>query len=309
MSATREILLLDSLFDDISVEVATAAGRGWSLRRWSGDARDLADAAVVVHVRTKVNRDLMANTPRLRVVGRFGTGLDSVDLLAAGERGIRVVGVRDYCIPELSAHTLGLAFALERRIDAVRDGRLKVDDTWQQVASRLPIVGRTEVAVIGLGSIGSAVARALFAIGMTVLAVSQRADAASSMGIRLVSLETALQGSGLVFLHAALGEGTRGYIDAERYAQMRPGTLLINTARIGLLDEAATAAALASGRLAGLALDASLAPTSPLRAFLDDPRLLVTPHIGWYSERSATELRVRTIADTIAAAEAASDKH
>ena len=86
---------------------------------------------------------------------------------------------------------------------------------------------------------------------------------------------------------------------------MSAGAILVDTARLGLLDEGAVADALTSGRLAGVALDARLGPDSPLRRLLGDPRLLVTPHIGWYSERSAVELRRRTIEATIDAAEAA----
>jgi lactate dehydrogenase-like 2-hydroxyacid dehydrogenase len=99
-------------------------------------------------------------------------------------------------------------------------------------------------------------------------------------------------------------------IDAARLARMSPGTILINTARIGLLDEASVVAAISSGHLGGVGLDAKLDLDSPLRRLSNDPRLLVTPHIGWYSARSAEELRKRTVLAAIASAEAmpASDK-
>jgi phosphoglycerate dehydrogenase-like enzyme len=299
MSA-HSILVLDGLFDDLDVETAVAAARGWSVRRWDGDEPMLREAEVVVHVRTKVDRGLMDRMPACRVVGRFGTGLDSVDQAAAGERGIRVVGVRDYCIPELASLTLGLAFALDRRVDGVRTGMLDPDDSWQAVASRVSLPGRTAATVVGLGSIGTAVTRALLAIGLAVRVVTKHGgDTARALGATSVGLSEGLAGAGFIFLHAALNAETDRMINERALAVMSRDTILVNTARIGLLDEGAVAGALRSGHLGGLGLDARLAPDSPLRALLGDPRLMITPHIGWYSARSARELRERTIAAAI----------
>ena len=298
--STHSILVLDGLFDDLDVEGAVAAARGWSVRRWDGNESTLREAEVVVHVRTKVDRGLMDRMPACRVVGRFGTGLDTVDQAAAGERGIRVVGVRDYCIPELASLTLGLAFALDRRVDGVRTGMLDPDDNWQAVASRVSLPGRTVATVVGLGSAGTAVTRALLSIGLAVRVVTKHgADTARALGATSVRLSEALAGAGFIFLHAALNAETERLINERALALMSRDTILVNTARIGLLDEGAVAGALTSGHLGGLGLDARLAPDSPLRAFLGDPRLMITPHIGWYSARSARELRERTIAGAI----------
>jgi len=295
MSA-RGLLVLDGLFDDLDVETAVAASRGWSVHRWDGSESRLHEAEVVAHVRTRVDRNLIDRMPACRVVARFGTGLDTVDHAAAAEKGIRVVGVRDYCIPELASLTLGLAFALDRRLDGVRTGMLDPDDSWQAVASRVPLPGRTTATVIGLGSVGTAVTRALLAIGIAVRVVTRHgADAARAIGAAPVGLSDGLAGAGFVFLHTALSAETQGMIDRQALALMSPGTILINTARLGLLDEAAVAAAMQAGDLGGLGLDARLAPESPLRGLLGDPRMMITPHIGWYSARSARELRERTI--------------
>jgi phosphoglycerate dehydrogenase-like enzyme len=296
----RSLLVLDGLFDDLDVETAVAASRGWSVGRWNGAEPQLRAAEVVLHVRTRVDRALIGRMPACRVVARFGTGLDTVDHAAAAERGIRVVGVRDYCIPELASLTLGLAFALDRRVDGVRIGVLGADDSWQDVASRVPLPGRTTATVIGLGSVGTAVARALLAIGIAVRVVTRHgADAARAIGGTPVALSDGLAGAGFVFLHAALGADTQAMIDRKALALMSPGTILVNTARLGLLDESAVAVAMTSGHLGGLGLDAKLGPDSPLRGLLGDPRMMITPHIGWYSARSARELRERTVGAAI----------
>jgi phosphoglycerate dehydrogenase-like enzyme len=301
MSA-REILVLDGLFDDLDVETAVAAARGWSIRPWDGSDAALTEAVAVVHVRTRVDRALIERMPACRVVGRFGTGLDTVDQAAAAERGIRIVGVRDYCAPELASHTLGLAFALDRQVDGVRAGTIGIDDTWQEVASRIRFAGRATATVIGLGSVGTAVARALGAIGIEVRVVTRRgAEVARAIGAEPATLADGLADAGFVFLHTALTAQTERMIDARALALMSPGTILVNTARIGLMDEAAVAAALESGHLSGIGLDARLAPGSPLRRLLGSRGLMVTPHIGWYSARAAEELRKRTVHDTIEA--------
>jgi phosphoglycerate dehydrogenase-like enzyme len=299
MSA-RGLLVLDGLFDDLDVETAVAASRGWSVHRWDGSESQLHEAEVAVHVRTRVDRSLIDRMPACRVVARFGTGLDTVDHAAATEKGIRVVGVRDYCIPELASLTLGLAFAIDRRVDGVRTGMLDPDDSWQAVASRVSLPGRTTATVIGLGSVGTAVTRALLAIGIAVRVVTRHgADQARAIGAAPVALSDGLAGAGFIFLHTALGADTQGMIDRQALALMSPGTILINTARLGLLDEAAVAAAMQAGDLGGLGLDARLGLESPLRGLLGDPRMMITPHIGWYSARSARELRERTIAAAI----------
>jgi phosphoglycerate dehydrogenase-like enzyme len=114
-----------------------------------------------------------------------------------------------------------------------------------------------------------------------------------------MALEEGLAEGDLVFLHTSLDETTERLIDGDRLGRMRPGAILVNTARLGLIDEQAVADALDESRLGGLALDAKLAPSSPLLRFLADPRVLVTPHIGWYSEESASTLRTSAIVSAL----------
>jgi phosphoglycerate dehydrogenase-like enzyme len=292
------LLVLDSLFDALDVESAAARAAGWELARWSGVPAILAAAEAVVHVATRIDAAMLEKMPACRVIGRFGTGLDNVDLTAAAARGIAVVAVRDYCIRELTLHTLALAFALDRRI-----GAHGPDGSWQE-ARHLGLPGRTRAAVVGFGSIGRTVAAALAAIGLKVSIVTNHArDAASRAGYATAPLAEALGEAEFLFLHAALRTETAGLIGAEELARLPPRAIVVNTARLGLVDEAALAAALRDNRIAGAGLDARLPAQSPLRPLVGDERLLVTPHIGWYSERSATELRRRAIEQTIAEAE------
>lgn len=289
------ILVLDSLFESLEVERATAEQVGAEIARWSGDPNELSSADIVVHVRTRVDQPLIAKLTACRVIGRFGTGLDTVDLAAASLAGIQVVRVVDYCIPELCSHTLALAFSLIRRLRELGG----LDASWEEVAQSRPIGRHGVAAVVGLGPIGRAVAQAVLAIGFEVLPVTRHEQSARKLGLAAIPLDDALGQAGLVFLHTAVTPDTAGLIDARRLGIMQPGAILVNTARLGLIDERATADSLRERRLGGLALDARLPPESPLRAFPDDPRVLITPHVGWYSEESAARLRADTIATSV----------
>ncbi len=293
------VVVLDSLFESLDIEQEAARSQSATLERWDGDPRSLAVADVVAQVRTRVDAELIAAMPRCRVITRFGTGRDTVDGEAAAAAGIEVLTVRDYCVPELPTHTLALAFALVRRLAEVAD---LPRASWDEIASQYPISRRRQATVVGLGSVGRRVAAALSSLGYTVFAVTRSAQGdALRAGCRLVTLEQGLAEADLVLLHTALDDTTRGLIDERRLRKMRPDAILVNTARLGLIDEEAVAVALDERRLGGLALDARLEPASPLFRFRDDRRVLVTPHIGWYSEESAATLRTSAITSALEA--------
>ncbi len=293
------VVVLDSLFASLDVEEQAAREAGATLIRWNGDPDTLAEADVVAHVRTRVDAGLISAMPRCRVISRFGSGIDTVELDAAHEAGIAVVTVRHYCTRELATHTLALAFSLVRRLAETGD---RLDSSWDQVAAATPLRGYHRATVVGLGAIGQAVAGALVALGYEVRAVTRHAGSvALDLGARPVDLEEGFTAGDIVFLHTALDETTAGLVDARRLELMPAGAVLVDTARLRLLDEAAVAVALDNRRLGGLALDAIVGPSSPLRRFADDPRVLITPHVGWYSEESAATLRRAAIVDALAA--------
>lgn len=299
------IIVLDSLFESLDTEREAARSRFATVERWDGDLCSLTEADVVAHVRTVVGAEMIAALPRCRVITRFGTGVDTVDLNAAAKAGIKVVTVRDYCVPELPSHTLALALALVRRL---RETGATPDARWEDVAARAPLSRRVNATVIGLGSTGRRVASALAALGYAVVTVTEHGrDYASDLGARVVSLEQGLTTGDLVFLHVALDATTVELLDERRLAMMRQDAILVNTARLALMDEKAVAAALVGHRLGGLALDARLDPHSPLARFADDPRVLVTPHVGWYSRESAEVLRRAGISNALDALSATAD--
>jgi D-3-phosphoglycerate dehydrogenase / 2-oxoglutarate reductase len=230
--------------------------------------------------------------PRCRLISRLGIGYDMVDVEAATRRGVAVANTPDYCVDEVAAHTLAMAMWLVRglgRFDAaVRAGQ------WAAAAA-YPAAARpadTVIGVVGLGRIGSQVAAQAKALGFRV--IGHDPYAAPGEGIPLTSLQDLLRSSHLVTLHAPLTAETRHLIRADTIELMRPGALLVNTCRGGLIDEDAAAAALRAGRLGGAALDVfetePLPASSPLRSL---PNVLLTPHAAWYSQASLAALPVR----------------
>jgi D-3-phosphoglycerate dehydrogenase / 2-oxoglutarate reductase len=297
----RTVVALDTLLDDVALETATAEDLGWRLRRWDGDPADLKSADAVVHVRTRIDGQLIGRLASCTVIGRFGTGLDSVDRQAAAAAGITVVNVRDYCTAELAAHTVGLALTLFLRLGPRHDNAAGQTLSWQRHITANQRVGDAGALVIGYGAVGRRVADALAGLGLHTMVTTRRASTVPGPRVDVVDLLTGLERADIVVIQRELSAATRGFFGAGLLEHVRPDAILVNTARKDLMDQAAVAAALRRGRLGGIGLDAKLDPDEPIAALLGHPRVLVTPHIGWYSERSLTELRRRTIADTISA--------
>jgi D-3-phosphoglycerate dehydrogenase / 2-oxoglutarate reductase len=261
-------------------------------------ATEGADALVVTL--QPLRQDLIASIDgRVKVIGRAGVGLDTIDLEAARQAGITVINEPTYGTTEVACHGVAMLLALQRRLRAldsfVRGG-------WQGPLSLSPMspIDEMTVGLIGCGRIGSAVAGMLGGIVGTVIAYDPLADALPAGVDEVDSLETLLARSDAVSLHLPLMPETAGLLSRDRLAAMRPGVLVVNVSRGGLIDEVALAEALHSGQVGGAALD--VFATEPLPAdspLLDAPNTLFSPHVAAYSERSSWRLASWTIEDTL----------
>jgi D-3-phosphoglycerate dehydrogenase / 2-oxoglutarate reductase len=251
-----------------------------------------ADPDALIVQWAPVSAAVLDAAPRCRFVSRLGIGYDMIDVAAATERGVAVANTPDYCIDEVVSHTLAMALWLLRglgRFDAaVRNAEWSATAPW-------PLACRpsaTTIGVVGLGRIGTRVAAQAAALGFQVVTCDPYV--AAPAGTTQLTFEELLDRSDLITLHAPLNDETRRMIRAETIAMMRPGALLVNTCRGGLVDEAALAEALAAERLAGAALDVfqtePLPAPSPLRELAN---VLLSPHAAWYSPASLAELPVR----------------
>ena len=266
-------------------------------------AERLAGADLAFTNKTRLTEADLAAAPQLRGIGMLATGHDVVDGAAAAARGVPLCNVPEYGTASVAQAVFALLLELTNRTghhDAlVRAGRWSAGPDFSFWEGSLTELAGLTFGVVGLGRIGLAVAGIAQAFGMEVLA--HRRQPISSPGLMGVDLPTLLQRSDVVSLHCPLTPETRGLIDAERIARMKPGALLINTGRGPLVNESDLAAALHSGRLGGAGLDVlSIEPPEPINPLLHAPNCVITPHIAW-ATRSARERLVRAAAANAAA--------
>ena len=258
---------------------------------------DGADALMVTV--QEVTEAVLAAMPAGKVVARVGTGLDSIDLDEAARRGVQVTYVADYSVDEVSTHAIALLLAWARRIpqylDLVRAGK------WNSVgAGTIRRLSEQTLGVAGFGRIGQAAAGKGRGLGLRVLVCDPyRSDEdIRAAGCEPASWERLLAESDFISLHVPLTPDSERLINAAALRAMKPSAVLINTARGGLVDEAALAAAIRAGEIAGAALDVLAteppAADSPLRG---DPRVLITPHGAWYSAEAQRDVVVRACED------------
>ncbi len=260
-------------------------------------ASRLADVdGLIVRSETKVTAAILEAARCLQVVGRAGVGVDNIDLGAATARGVYVVNAPLGNIVAAAEHTLALALALVRRV-AEADRSVRAGE-W----TRAKFVGRElrgkTLGLVGIGRVGSEVARRAAAFGMTVVAHDPFATEASARasGARLIELDELLRAADVVSLHVPLTEKTRGLIDAASLAKMKSDAVLVNAARGEIVDLDALAAALEAGRIAGAALDVfAQEPLPPEAAIRRAPRTVLTPHIAGSTAEAQTNVAVDVV--------------
>jgi D-3-phosphoglycerate dehydrogenase / 2-oxoglutarate reductase len=247
----------------------------------------MAGRAIVMNDHTMLTAEIMAACPELKAIVFLGTGAASfVDLEAAAELGITVRNYKGYGDRSVAEHALALIFAAARKVAAmdaaVRAGRFEPLDGLELLGKRLGIVGT--------GGIGAELARMASALGLEVLAWN-RSGVDPAIPAKAAPLETLLAESDIVSLHLALNEGTRGFLDAGRLALMRPGAILVNTARGAIVDEPALVAALREGRLGHAALDVFAEEPLPMEHPLTTlGNVTLTAHAGFMTREASIRL-------------------
>lgn len=260
------------------------------------------EAEIVLVTFAKLDAELIAELENCRVIGRFGTGVDNIDLDAATKRGIQVVFCPFYCVDEVSDHALALLLSLARKV--VYANTLVQSGRWEAKALQ-PIrrIRGRKAGLVGFGKIPQILAPKLQALGAEVLVFDPfvAAETVEKAGVRRVEFEELLEEADYISIHAPLTESTHHLFSDDAFARMKPEALLVNTARGPLVDESALARALDSGAIAGAALDVTeeepLAADSPLRG---RDNVILTPHGAFYSEDALMELQTTVARDVLA---------
>jgi phosphoglycerate dehydrogenase-like enzyme len=282
-------------YGDLRLHTTRAADRGELFER-------LATAEVAINVRayTVFDRELLERAGKLRLISILGTGTDNVDLAAARERGVTVTNTPGVGAPSVAELTLGLILAVTRAIP-LSDARVRGGE-WQHVEGP-ELEGKT-LGVLGLGAIGSRVARMGRGLGMRVVAWSVTSDQARAarLGVELVDRDEVFRQADVLSVHLRNTPEMQGCVGAVELALMKPTAYVINTARGALLDADALAAALRQGKLAGAGLDVfTEEPLPPERnPFLDLANVVLTPHVGAVTHEANARSRAMPVDNIIA---------
>ncbi len=262
----------------------------------------LKNATIAITNKVQLQRVVLEQLPKLKMVAVAATGLNNVDIDCCRERGIVVSNIRDYSVNTVPEHVFMLMLALRRNLLAFRSDLQ--DGEWQRAEqfclfthSVSDLHGST-LGIVGHGAIGKAVGKIALAFGMKVLIAEHK----NAVEIRpgYTPFETVLQQSDVISLHLALNNQTRNLIGAAEFSIMKAGVLLINTARGGLVDEDALRQALLAGRISGAGFDV-LEKEPPREGHplldLNFPNFIMTPHIAWSSKQAMQILADQLIAN------------
>jgi glycerate dehydrogenase len=256
----------------------------------------IADADIIVVNKVRLDQAAIAAAPRLRMVAVAATGTDNVDIAACRERGIVVSNIRNYAVNTVPEHTFALIFALRRSIcayrDAVRTGRWQASGQFCFFDHPIKDMAGSTLGIIGDGVLGQAVADLGRALGMRVIFAGFKGH--SGQGMLYTPFEKTLAEADILTLHCPLTPETRNMIGAPEFALMKRRPLLINTARGGLVDEAAVGPALEAGQIGGAGFDVvSVEPPPadhPFMRLADRPDFILTPHVAWASDEAVQGL-------------------
>ena len=258
--------------------------------------------AVIVRSRTKITAEVLeAGKPRLKVVGRAGVGVDNIDLEAAKARGIKVVNAPQASTNAVAELAIGMMFALARRLTEA-DASMKRGEWLKKQLTGTELHGKT-LGVVGMGRIGSRVGALAKALGMEIIGYDPLipAEEISRRGAQPVATLPELYAQAdVITLHVPLTPQTRGMVNAEAFAQMKPGVMIICAARGGVIDEDALHEALESGQVGGAGLDVFATEPPGASPLVSHPRVVATPHIGAQTKeaqnRVATDIATEVLA-------------
>jgi D-3-phosphoglycerate dehydrogenase len=299
------VVLTDHAWPDASLEQSILAAAGHRLVSPYATATAAAVEALVAAEQPSaimtcwapVSDAAIAAVDGLKIVARMGVGLDNIGVAEATRRGAWVTNVPDYCVEEVSDHAVALALGWLRGV-VLLDRQVR-SGTWNPGGARLARLRTKTAGIVGFGRIGHRTAHKLAGLGMRVLALPPRTSRPAEGVAELVSLDTLLAESDVIFLHIPLTPETHHLVDATFLARMRPGSLLVNSSRGGLVDSAALAEALTRGPLAGAALDVVESEPEPPADLLALDNVILTPHVGFSSDVSVVELRRRASEEVV----------
>jgi D-3-phosphoglycerate dehydrogenase len=279
---------------DIESGILAAAGVDLVARKCATDDDVVAlarEADAVLVVTYPITEAVLARCPKLRVIVRYGVGVDNIDLAAATAHRVMVCNVPDYCIDEVANHTMAMLLALNRRL--VQQGTAIRSGQRAPLAPMGRLRGET-LGLIGLGRLARAVAQRARGFGLNVIAYDPYVAGAGPGDVPLLPLDEVLAAADYVAVHVPLTPETQSLIGSREFALMKPTAYLVCTARGGIISEPALVQALSAGEIAGAGLDVwEQEPVPAGHPLLGFPQVIPTPHTAYFSDDSALAIRRR----------------
>lgn len=260
-------------------------------------AERVRDADIVVANKAPMNESTLKDAPNVKLICLFATGFDNVDLSYCKSRGIKVANVVNYCTSAVAQHTLLLAMALSEKLafydNYVKSGEYGAQDRFSNFDRPFSELAGKTWGIVGMGSIGSTVARMAQAMGCKVIFYSASGKSTCTEYER-VELDALLERSDILSLHCPLSDRTRGLINKKAFAKMKKSAILVNVSRGPVVDTQALYEALVEGQIAAAGLDVleeePISRDNPLNEIKDSTKLIITPHMSWASTESRKRL-------------------
>lgn len=300
-----KVIITDCDHDNIEIEkeIFAAAGIEMELKQAVSEEEVIAeckDAEIFVVQYAKITDKVMERCPKLKYVVRYGVGVDTVDVAAATRRGIQVGNVPDYGMNEVADHAIALALAMTRKV--VKMNVFTRNQVWDYTAS-IPVhrFSALTVGVVGLGRIGRNFAQKMSALGFRVIGTDPyfQSSPETEKYVTQVSMDEVVGCSDIISLHCP-ADGNQNLFNREVFRRMKPGAVLINVARGGIINEADLEEALTKGELGGAALDCMAGePVGKDCPLFRHENVIVTPHMAWYSEEAARELKRKVAEEAV----------
>ncbi|MFJ3667233.1 C-terminal binding protein [Streptomyces sp. NPDC090106] len=303
---TATVVVTDYEFSDLEPERAVIEGAGFRLVPAQASTEEeivaaCADADAVINQYAQMTARVLKQLPRVRVVSRYGIGLNTIDVAAATAEGIIVSNVPDGSLEDVSDHAAALILALARGLGAYTSSLRGGGWDYTVAAPLFRLRGRT-LGLLGFGQIPQYLARKLAGFGLRVLASDPFADPAlaAQAGVTLVEPGVLFREADFLSVHVPLTPQTTGMVGSDAFAAMKPTACLVNTARGPVVDQEALVRALTTGQIAGAGLDVfesePLPAEHPLRGL---PNVLLSPHCAWYSQDSEVEIRTKAARNVV----------
>ena len=300
-----KVIITDCDHDSIDIEKRIFADAGIEMELKHAITEDeviaqCQGAEIFIVQYAKITKKVMDHCPQLRYVVRYGVGVDTIDVPEATRHGIQVGNVPDYGMNEVADHAIALALAMVRKI--VKMNQFTKNETWDYTKA-IPVHRFSEltVGVVGLGRIGRNFAKKMKALGFQVIGTDPyfKETPETAEYVTAVSLEDVITKSDIISLHCP-ADGNRDLFQAETFKKMKKSAILINVARGGIINEADLDRALTEGEIAGAGLDCMLGePVRKDSPLFKHENLIVTPHMAWYSEEAASELKRKAAEESV----------